>query len=154
MEKRKNKSDQMVEMRLAAMSVDYFLLENHKNISKENNITILKENFEVDIELKVTTAVVIEQNITQIILNVKIFTKEKHIYLCEITTVFDYNIKGLDNFFNKKENKFDIPEPIMITLIATCYSTTRGLLYSKLAGTFLPSFILPLIDPRQGLLNK
>lgn len=143
-----NKKENPIELQIKAMSVDYFQLENRKNLTDVPMET--NTQFDVEIELMSKNRIFIEKNLYQQTLTVKIFTKEKHTYLCEIVAVFDYLISNMQKFYVKEQNHYDLPKDIVVTLIATSYSTTRGLLSSKLSGTYLQSFTLPLVDPRLG----
>ena len=52
------------------------------------------------------------------------------------------------------ENKQVFTGQFVGTLVAICYSTLRGLVYTKLNETNLNGFIIPIIDPNEILKYK
>lgn len=75
--------------------------------------------------------------------------------LMKYTTVTTFDVKGLNKIvkFNEEDNdKYDIPDSLVITFVGTAVSSTRGMLVNKLSGTILSDFYLPLVDVKQ-LLN-
>lgn len=46
---------------------------------------------------------------------------------------------------------FNLPDFYMMTFVSAAWSSARGMLAYKLAGTFLADYYLPLIDPKEFL---
>lgn len=65
------------------------------------------------------------------------------------TIKFDFQIENLDTFLNYSEDKTSMTADaeIGIALMGIAYSTARGILLSRTAGTVLEGIILPVIDP-------
>jgi len=60
--------------------------------------------------------------------------------------VFEFP-ENFDVYFTKnEENKYDMPVELEIILKSAGLSTTRGIIFSELRGTYLHGAILPLID--------
>ena len=64
---------------------------------------------------------------------------------------FDFKDQTKDNFDdyftkNEKENKYEVPEELEIVLKSAGISTSRGIIFSELEGTYLQGIILPLVD--------
>jgi hypothetical protein len=79
---------------------------------------------------------------------------KKDIQLLKFTTLTKYKVKGLKkivNFDQEEDDKFEIPDPIMITFVGAAISSTRGMLAYKLSGTILSDYYLPLIDVQKLL---
>jgi len=79
---------------------------------------------------------------------------DNNIQLLKFTTLTKYKVKGLKNivkFDEEDDDKFEIPDPIMITFVGTAISSTRGMLAYKLSGTILSDYYLPLIDVQKLL---
>jgi len=64
-------------------------------------------------------------------------------------TATKFKIKNLKKIIKKEENddnKFDMPDVLMITMVGAALSTIRGMMVYKLSGTLLSEYYLPLID--------
>lgn len=69
--------------------------------------------------------------------------------------VFVFKIENFEELAKEKEAKILQVEPKLLnSLAAISYSTARGILLTRLQGTPLQKFILPVIDPNKLLLNK
>jgi hypothetical protein len=67
--------------------------------------------------------------------------------------LFTFSIGNLDELLAQDESAQEIrlhPQ-LALMLTSVAYSTARGILYTRLAGTPLDGITLPLIDPRQLL---
>jgi hypothetical protein len=79
--------------------------------------------------------------------NVKLFTnKEKSDKVCELTVRMSFNILNYDEIVKIDGGKVNIPEPVIHHLIALTLSTSRGILFDKLQGSFLSSVIMPIFN--------
>ncbi len=82
------------------------------------------------------------------IFNAKIFNNQnKEIQLCDMTIHFKFHVKGLSDKFSSELRKITLPTDFLATLFSITYSTARGILFDKCAGTYLSKAILPIIDP-------
>jgi hypothetical protein len=81
-----------------------------------------------------------EENLFSVLLKVDIQRQSDEFIFAEIIMKATYRISTLDK----------IPDNLFEALLSVTFSTTRGILFSKLSATYLQSVILPLIDP--GLL--
>jgi hypothetical protein len=74
----------------------------------------------------------------------------------EATASFDFvyifEVEGLKDFFSDKANSESLKK-IMISIAAISFSTSRGVLLTRLQGTVMKEYILPVIDPSK-LLNE
>lgn len=71
--------------------------------------------------------------------------------LSKFVTTTGYEVKGLKDILNLKDEGFEIPDFFMLTFVATAVSSARGMLSYKLSGTILADFYLPLVDPQDFL---
>ena len=71
--------------------------------------------------------------------------------LMRFFTTTRFHVKGLDKILKPGDGHFNLPDFYMMTFVSTAWSTTRGMLAYKLAGTFLADYYLPLIDPKEFL---
>lgn len=102
------------------------------------NDTIFK--FDISLEQRYN----IEKQLIFVVVTIKILMDET----LEVGSMKINYIYNLSNFTTLiKNGKIDIPTEIAQTLNSISISTTRGVLYSELKGTFLHQSILPLINP-------
>lgn len=89
-----------------------------------------------------------------VVYNYDVSDNEKEIQLLKFTTLTNFKVKGLKkivNFDEEDDDKFQIPDPLMITFVGAAISSTRGMLAYKLSGTLLSDYYLPLIDIQELL---
>lgn len=72
------------------------------------------------------------------------------------TIEFDFNIENLSDFRTVKEESpeevnIHIRKELGIKLMSIVYSTARGIILTRTAGTVLDGIILPVIDPESIL---
>lgn len=69
--------------------------------------------------------------------------------------VFIYQVEGLNNLAKPRENRFIELNPALANALSSVtYSTSRGILLTRLQGTALQNFILPIINPNKLLHDK
>ena len=69
--------------------------------------------------------------------------------------VFIYRIENLEELAKpNKNNLLDLHPDLGNALSSITYSTSRGILLTKLQGTALENFMLPIINPNKLLHNK
>lgn len=69
-------------------------------------------------------------------------------------TLCMFTFPDFENIFKLREDdKFDIPLNLEITLKSAGISTSRGIIYSELRGTYLSNATLPLIDIASIIIN-
>ncbi len=66
-----------------------------------------------------------------------------------IDTSCNFQIQNMEDFVAKKTGLVELPEQTIITLNSIAISTTRGIMFSELKGTYLHGAILPIVDPMQ-----
>lgn len=69
--------------------------------------------------------------------------------------VFIYNIENLDGLAKPdKNNSVELDPALGNALSSVTYSTSRGVLLTRLQGTALQNFVLPVINPNTLLYKK
>ncbi len=69
--------------------------------------------------------------------------------------VFIYKVENLEELAKvDKSNLIEINPLLGNALSSITYSTSRGILLTRLQGTALQTFILPIINPNKLLINK
>ena len=67
--------------------------------------------------------------------------------IAELIFKVEFEIQNLNDVVTKKEEGFNIPDSLVVTLFSISYSTMRGVFYEKSRGTMAERLILPIIDP-------
>lgn len=123
------------------------------------------ENFEINnvsghqIEHSLELAFNLEDNLAKSDFTIKIQTNSNTLNTEESTgmfhLVFIYRIENLDALYTKeKDEKIVIDPGLAGALTAVTYSTSRGILLTRLQGTALQTFVLPIINANKLLHNK
>lgn len=69
--------------------------------------------------------------------------------------IFIYRIENLEELaIPAKNNRIDLNSGLGNALSSVTYSTSRGILLTRLQGTALQKFVLPIINPSKLLHNK
>lgn len=69
--------------------------------------------------------------------------------------IFIYRIENLEELITTEKNKrLNINPGLANALSSVTYSTSRGILLTRLQGTALQNFVLPIINPNKLLQNK
>jgi hypothetical protein len=98
-------------------------------------------NFLVDIKLGAP------QKVAVVITNVTIFEAKENTELARFKTACIFELPDFDVIFKKlAENLYDTPEDLEIILKGSGISTTRGIIFSELRGSYLQGAVLPLVD--------
>lgn len=140
---------------LKAISVDFFHLANIKEVQKRFNTRLLDRPLEVRSETQVSSGCFLENNIfqNQVVTKYLTFVEQEQIILGEFIIAIDYIIKDLEKY-KDKDDKIILPSALGGSLISISISTTRGILFEKLANTFLSNVIMPLIDPSKFIITE
>ncbi len=95
--------------------------------------------------------VLIEKSLKSVIINFKVVTfigkDEGRFQIASIETKSVFEFQGLEPLAQVGDS-IQFPDNLLITFLSISYSTTRGALCSKGAGTILETAIMPLIDPK------
>jgi hypothetical protein len=69
--------------------------------------------------------------------------------------IFIYRIENLEELaFPEKNKRLHLNPALTNALSSVTYSTSRGILLTRLQGTALQHFVLPIINPNNLLVNK
>lgn len=76
----------------------------------------------------------------------------------QLAVISSASIFGIENFEEmvkmKPDNQFEVKDEIMLILVSISLSTLRGIMFDQFRGTYLHTAILPVIDPKQLILQK
>jgi hypothetical protein len=145
----KSQSVKTMELKFAIQGIQIF---NFSLDTSPKHQTMVP-NHPYTFEINARGLVDITQKIIGIDFMVKIFTDiEKEDKVCELSLRMAFIILNFDEVVTFKETAPIIPDVAMQHLIALTVSTTRGILFEKLQGSFLSKITLPIFDVTK--LNK
>lgn len=110
-----------------------------------------------NVKTKIDTMIGIDKNkkTISVILNILFYQENGQlIELFGIKTNTSYKIENFESIiYNENNNKVNIPNQFLSTLIAIAYSNSRGMLAVLVTNEEYKSFILPIINPAKLLPN-
>lgn len=72
---------------------------------------------------------------------------DRNLQIGQYSVLFHYAVTDLEKVLILAEgNQYEIPQPLVTTLLGISASTLRGLMFGAFKGTFLHNAILPVID--------
>lgn len=83
----------------------------------------------------------------QVLVKVEIRANQINEQLASLTTVSLFYIDNFEEIPNTADGMLVLPEIFSQTLTTLSISTTRGILFTFLKGTYLHYVILPIVDP-------
>ncbi len=101
----------------------------------------------------------LEEKLAKATFKVSVMTDSKGGNECEASgnfhLIFIYRIENLEELaFPEKNKRLYLNPALTNALSSVTYSTSRGILLTRLQGTALQHFVLPIINPNNLLVNK
>lgn len=87
-----------------------------------------------------------EQNLLTCLISVKLVLLETKEDFAELKVECFFEITPFNDVIKKVENRFDIPNGLLVNIATLSVSTVRGILFEKLKGTIVEKEVYPLID--------
>jgi len=88
-----------------------------------------------------------EHEAIHVVINVFVYEPERpNTILSSIQVIAIYTLPDFKDIITKESE--DIPEDLRMLVHGITISTTRGILYSSLRGTYLQKAILPIVNPQ------
>lgn len=117
----------------------------------DNSLPVdIEYKFEIFIEQKIS----IELKKIFIICSIGIHAADKDTQFANSKISCIYDCPEVEKFLNSENNTIELPEMINTTLNSISLSTSRGVMFTLLRGTFLHNVILPIVDPKTLISNK
>lgn len=108
------------------------------------------DNQNFGFNIKVDLQLYQKEKVVGVISDIKILANkedDQSYILGDFKTICLYHLPDFDTVFNKNENNiFEVPIELEIALKSTSLSTTRGVIFSELRGTYLHGIVMPLFD--------
>ncbi|QGW28319.1 hypothetical protein [Phnomibacter ginsenosidimutans] len=80
-------------------------------------------------------------------------SNNEHIELMKFQAGFDFTVTNLKTILKPNQSGFQMPDNVMMAIVGVSISTARGMLIPLTAGSYLNSFILPIVDTKEMLEN-
>ena len=116
--------------------------------------TILPDNLEYKFEIGIEHKISIELSKIFVICSIAIHCESENTQFAHAKISCIYDLPDVDKFMDKENNKIQLPEIIGVTLNSISISTSRGVMFTLLRGTFLHNVILPIVDPKTLALTE
>lgn len=122
---------------------------------EEDEVAFLFENEDnLKVNLDVNIGISLERTEIFFEINTSLSNKENGESVITHTGKTTFSIQNLESTFNKDDEKFDLPDGLIVQLYSLSYSHARALLSVELNRTvYKDLFYLPVIDPTK-ILNK
>lgn len=122
---------------------------------EEDEVAFLFENEDnLKVDLDVNIGISLERTEIFFEINTSLSNKENGESVITHTGKTTFSIQNLESTFNKDDEKFDLPDGLIVQLYSLSYSHARALLSVELNRTvYKDLFYLPVIDPTK-ILNK
>lgn len=107
--------------------------------------------FDISVENRVDPS----QKLIFVIITADVRADNKPEQLAAISTACIFGIENFEELIKiKPDNQAEIKDEIMLVLVSISLSTLRGIMFDQFRGTYLHTAILPVIDPKQLILQK
>lgn len=138
-----------MEVRKGEIQVQYNLnsieiLGINMDCPSREEIDIKKFGFKINIEQSIDNG---NKNII-LLIEISISTDDYSINLGSFKSSYVYEIKNFEFFYDTLTDSAEFPDSFYRSLHATTISTSRGIMFSMLKGTFLHKAILPIIHSK------
>ena len=130
---------------LKVFSVDHFHVGNIRTIQNQHNF-ILEPNTPLNYDVATRGGTLELLDIFQVTVAIKVAAVHNDIQipLSEIEVTYDFELEAIADFKNA-EGMIEAPMQYVDTFLNIAISTTRGIYFEKLNGTFLKNVFLPLV---------
>ena len=117
--------------------------------SSEERIDVLFNNMDgLGLNIEATLNVDNEKSIITIDIGTELIDKENGMALVEHSGRTSYHLQGLNKFYNKDKNAYDLPDDLALQFYSFAYTHARALLAAEISPTvYKDKYILPVIDP-------
>lgn len=96
-----------------------------------------------------------EEKKIKVIATIAIIHEADQQQLASLQSCCLYQIENLADFnTNPATKQVSLPDQLIITLNSISISTTRGILFAQLRGTYLHNLVMPIVDPTQFVTNN
>ncbi len=135
----KKETEEQIEFQIKGIEIlDSYLQTPRQQIPKD-----LAYQFNLNIEHRID----LEKKLVMVLTNVSCFVDNETGDLSRFNASCIYYLPEIEKYFDDKSANVKLPDHFIITINSISISTTRGLMFSFLRGTYLHNAVIPLIDP-------
>jgi hypothetical protein len=138
--KKQDKKEITLNMRFKNIKVLKFSQFDLQNEVDSNKVPLVK--FQTNFQFRIIE----NEELLGCLITVKLVLLESEEDFAELKVDNFFEITPFSKITKKGENKFDIPNAIIVNVASISASTIRGILFEKLKGTIVEKEIYPLID--------
>ena len=135
---------------IVALDVDSFHQFNYKG--QIHNLHQNKEKqYNLDFETDGSLGLYEELDIIQMKLKITVSAKAKkgdNVPVCNLETTTDFKVENLKSL--RTGDTYTVPFRLSFTIQTVAYSTTRGILYERMAASRIGGVLMPLVDISQS----
>ncbi len=106
--------------------------------------------FDISLEQRINSS----EGFVIVLCTINILNNSRDQQLSRIKSSCIFAVNDLDSYTDKKTGIVNLPEDFRVNLNSIAISTSRGIMFSFLRGTYLHNAILPIVNPTAFILNK
>jgi hypothetical protein len=106
----------------------------------------IKQGQSFNFDIKFNHSIVIEQSLVNVLTTVSVFGNDKNKIFSRLQTACAFQINQPEFATQNKEGKLTLDKSIAADINTIALSTTRGVLFSQLKGTYLHNAVLPVVN--------
>jgi hypothetical protein len=106
--------------------------------------------YDISLEQRISAG----EGVIMAICSINILNDARDQQLSRIKSSCIFSVSNLDSYTDKKSKIVIVPEDFRVKLNSIAISTTRGIMFSFLKGTYLHNAILPIVDVHSFKLNQ
>jgi hypothetical protein len=121
---------------------------SYKDLDEDVVNKIFSNQEDITVDMNVGFGISAEKSEMYFEINTSLREKSFDESIIKHTGKTTFSIKNLEKVYHKEEDKFDIPDGLIVQLYALSYSHSRALLSVELSKTiYKDKFYLPVINP-------
>lgn len=142
----KKETEAHIEFQIKGIEIlDSFLKTPKQPIAKN-----VAYQFNINLEHRVDLA----KKFVMVVTTVACFVDADQGDLSKIKSSCIYFVPEIEDYIEKSTGNLNLPNQFITSINAISISTTRGLMFSFLKGTFLHNAVVPIVDPTAFKLEK
>lgn len=135
----KNETVENIEFQIKSIEI----LDSYLKTPKHPIVNDVTFQFDMSLEHRID----LEKKFIIVLTNVSCFVDQDQGELSRFKSSCIYYLPELDKYFDEKSSNINLPNQFVTSINSISISTTRGLLFSFLKGTFLHNAVIPIINP-------
>ena len=135
----KNEKEENIEFQIKGIEILDSFLKTPKQV--------IPKGIAYQFDMKIEHRVDVEKKFVMVLTSASCFVDKDQEDLSRFKSSCIYYLPQLEKYINKETKALDLPEQFLISINSISISTTRGLMFSFLKGTFLHNAVIPIVNP-------